>query len=54
LPNLKSQIKNEKKIIAIYGLGNVEGPITAALLRKGAKVIDMDISKKLLSDIQKG
>jgi len=54
LPNLKSQIKNEKKIIAIYGLGNVGGPIAAAWLRKGAKIIGVDISKKLLADIQKG
>ena len=54
MPNLKSQIKNEKKIIAIYGLGNVGGPIAAAWLRKGAKIIGVDISKKLLADIQKG
>lgn len=54
MPNLKSQIKNEKKIIAIYGLGNVGGPIASAWLRKGAKVIGVDISKKLLNDITEG
>jgi hypothetical protein len=54
LTSLKSQIKNEQKIIAIYGLGNVGGPIAAAWLRKGAKVIGVDISKNLLSEIQKG
>lgn len=42
------------KIIAIYGLGNVGGPIAAAWLRKGAKIIGVDISKNLLSDIKNG
>ncbi|KFM18518.1 UDP-N-acetyl-D-mannosamine dehydrogenase protein [Marine Group I thaumarchaeote SCGC AAA799-P11] len=54
MSNLKSQIKNEKKILAIYGLGNVGGPITAAWLRKGAKIIGVDISRKLLENIKKG
>jgi len=54
LSNLKSQIKSEKRIIAIYGLGNVGGPIASAWLRKGAKVIGVDISKKLLTDITEG
>lgn len=54
MANLKLQIKNGQKIIAIYGLGNVGGPIAAAWLRKGAKVIGVDISKSLLSEIQKG
>ncbi len=54
MPNLESQIKNEKKIIAVYGLGNVGGPIASAWLRKGAKVIGVDISKKLLNDITEG
>lgn len=49
---LKSVITD--KIIAIYGLGNVGGPIAAAWLRAGAKVIGVDISKKLLDEIQKG
>jgi nucleotide sugar dehydrogenase len=52
--NLKSLIKNHKKIISIYGLGNVGGPIAAVWLRKGAKIIGVDISKKLLSDIEDG
>lgn len=52
--DLKSQIKNGKKIIAIYGLGNVGGPIAAAWLRKNAKIIGVDISKKLLSNIKNG
>lgn len=51
--NLKSLILN-RKIIAIYGLGNVGGPIAAAWLRAGATVIGVDISKKLLTNIQKG
>lgn len=50
--NLKSLILNHKKIIAVYGLGNVGGPIAAAWLRAGAKVIGVDISKKLLADIK--
>lgn len=54
MSNVKSQLKNGKKTIAIYGLGNVGGPIAAAWLRKGAKVIGVDISKKLLSNIEKG
>ena len=52
--SIKSLIKNEKKILSIYGLGNVGGPITAAWLRKGAKIIGVDISKNLLSDIKNG
>jgi hypothetical protein len=50
--NLYSQIKNSKKILAVYGLGNVGGPIAAAWLRKGAKLIGVDISTNLLSDIK--
>jgi len=46
--NLKTLIKNHKKIIAVYGLGNVGGPIAAAWIRKGAKIIGVDISKKLM------
>ena len=52
--SIKSLIKNEKKILAIYGLGNVGGPITAAWLRQGAKIIGVDISKNLLTDIKNG
>ena len=51
---LLKKIKNEEKIIAVYGLGNVGGPIAAAWLRKGAKVIGVDISKNLLDEIKKG
>ena len=46
--SLKSQI------IAIYGLGNVGGPIAAAWLKKGANVIGVDISKTLLESILNG
>jgi len=51
---ISKTIKNHKKTIAIYGLGNVGGPIAACWLRAGAKVIGVDISKKLLSDIKSG
>lgn len=51
---LKILITNHKKIIAVYGLGNVGGPIAAAWLRIGSKVIGVDISKKLLIDIRNG
>lgn len=44
----------KNKLFAVYGLGNVGGPIAAAWLRAGAKVVGVDISKKLLRDIQKG
>lgn len=44
----------KNKVFAVYGLGNVGGPIAAAWLRVGAKVIGVDISKKLLADIKKG
>lgn len=54
LSETKSNILNKKIIIAIYGLGNVGGPLTAAWLRVGAKVIGVDISKKLLSEIKSG
>ena len=49
---LKKQIKSGQKIIAIYGLGNVGGPIAAAWLRKNATVIGVDISKDLLLNIK--
>jgi nucleotide sugar dehydrogenase len=52
--SLKSLIKNKKIIISIYGLGNVGGPIAAAWLRAGSKVIGVDISQKLLSEIKSG
>ncbi|MFZ1077567.1 MAG: nucleotide sugar dehydrogenase [Nitrosotalea sp.] len=51
--NLKSLILN-RKVLAIYGLGNVGGPIAAAWLRKGVKVIGVDISQELLSQIKSG
>ncbi|MEM3143585.1 MAG: nucleotide sugar dehydrogenase [Candidatus Nitrosotenuis sp.] len=41
-------------IISVYGLGNVGGPIAAAWLRAGSKVIGVDISEKLLSAIKSG
>ena len=43
-----------KKVFAIYGLGNVGGPLATAWLRAGAKVIGVDISKKLISEINIG
>ena len=52
--NLRSIILNHKKTLSIYGLGNVGGPLAAAWLRAGAKVIGVDISKKLLSEIKSG
>ena len=54
MSSLKSQIRNGKKTLAIYGLGNVGGPIAAAWLRKGAKIIGVDISKTLLKNIAEG
>lgn len=50
--SIASLVKSKKKIIAIYGLGNVGGPLAAAWLRAGAKIIGVDISKKLLSEIK--
>ena len=44
----------KNRIIAIFGLGNVGGPLAAAWLRAGAKVIGVDISKKLLEEIKNG
>jgi len=43
-----------KNIFAIYGMGNVGGSIAAVWLRSGATVIGVDISKKLLTEIQNG
>lgn len=51
--NSKSLILNHK-VLSIYGLGNVGGPIAAAWLRSGATVIGVDISQKLLSEIKSG
>ncbi len=44
----------DDKTIAIYGLGNVGAPIAATWLRAGARVIGVDISKKLLTEIKNG
>jgi nucleotide sugar dehydrogenase len=49
-----SDITSHKKIIAVYGLGNVGAPIAAAWLRAGAKVIGIDISSDLLDQIHAG
>jgi len=54
---LKLKQKNldlTKHTIAVYGLGNVGGPITAAWLRKGGNIIGVDISLKLLDSIKNG
>jgi len=51
---LKSDLKNKKKIISVFGLGNVGGPLAAAWLNSGATVIGVDISKKLLTEIKQG
>ncbi|WP_245871557.1 nucleotide sugar dehydrogenase [Candidatus Nitrosotenuis aquarius] len=47
-----SIITNKK--IAVYGLGNVGGPLAAAWLRAGANVIGVDVSTKLLTEIRNG
>ena len=54
LSNIKQQLLQKKKIISIYGLGNVGGPIAAAWLRKNTKIIGVDISETLLSQINEG
>ena len=51
---LKSKVKTGKKIFAVYGLGNVGGPIAAAWLNKGARLIGVDISKDLINNIKNG
>ncbi len=50
--SLKKLINKHKIILSVYGLGNVGGPIAAAWLRKNAKIIGVDISKKLLNQIK--
>ena len=52
--NVKRSFNLRTNKIAIYGLGNVGGPIAAAWLKKGAKVIGVDISKTLLDSISNG
>lgn len=52
--NLQKLVASHARTFSIYGLGNVGGPIAAAWLRAGAKVVGVDISKKLLSEIQAG
>lgn len=54
LLSIKQDLKQGKKIISVFGLGNVGGPIAAAWLKAGAKVIGVDISKKLLAEIKTG
>lgn len=54
LSNLRAEIISHKKVIAVYGLGNVGAPIACTWLRVGAKLIGVDISSKLISDIKNG
>jgi len=56
LNNIKNKptSKFSKKIISVYGLGNVGGPIAAAWLKKNAIIIGVDISKPLLDSILNG
>lgn len=54
LKSLRTDLINKKKILAVYGLGNVGGPLAAAWIRSGATIIGVDISQKLLSEIKSG
>lgn len=54
IKHLKKSISNKKLVFAVYGLGNVGGPIATAWLRTGAKVIGVDISKNLLDEVTQG
>ena len=54
LKSIQSSVIIGKKIISVYGLGNVGGSIAAVWLRAGAKVIGVDISKTLLAEIKDG
>lgn len=54
LTELRSNIISHKKVISVYGLGNVGAPIACAWLRAGAKLIGVDISTALLDDIKNG
>lgn len=54
LKSLHADLINKKKILTVYGLGNVGGPLAAAWLRSGATIIGVDISQKLLSEIKSG
>lgn len=50
----KKNLNIKNKTIAVYGLGNVGGPIAAVWLKKGFKIIGVDISNSLLDSIRKG
>lgn len=52
--SIQSEVINGKKIISVYGLGNVGGPLAAAWIRIGAKIIGVDISQELLNQIKNG
>ena len=52
--SIQTNVITGKKIISVYGLGNVGGPLAAAWMRVGAKIIGVDISKELLEQIQDG
>ena len=49
-----SSVSSGKKIISVYGLGNVGGPLAAAWIRAGAKLVGVDISENLLRQIEMG
>jgi len=51
---ISSNLSKKKFVVSIYGLGNVGGPLAAAWLRTGVKIIGVDISQKLLSEIKCG
>lgn len=54
MSEIKKLVQSGQKKFAIYGLGNVGGPIAAAWLRAGAHVIGVDISQNLLVSIKNG
>ena len=44
----------KQNVFSVYGLGNVGGPIAAAWIRAGATVVGVDVSLKLLDEINSG
>jgi UDP-N-acetyl-D-glucosamine dehydrogenase len=51
---LLDKIKNRQAVIGIIGLGYVGLPLAVSFLKKGYKVIGIDVSKKKIASLKKG
>ncbi len=53
-PNLKAELQNGKRILAVYGIGFVGTAIATVWLRAGAKVVAVDEDPSIVEKISRG